>query len=96
MEKMRESLPYEIDGVVFKVDDINQQAELGQVSRAPRWAIAYKFPPEEELTVVNKGVITAPENISVYFMPEFIRHLQARYPNLTLILKTGQCHKQQY
>ena len=50
----RNTLPYEIDGVVFKVDDFVAQEKLGQVSRAPRWAIAYKFPPEEELTVVNK------------------------------------------
>ncbi len=48
----RAELPYEIDGVVFKVDDIVQQQTLGAVSRAPRWAIAYKFPPQEELTRV--------------------------------------------
>lgn len=48
----RAGLPYEIDGVVFKVDDLAQQAEIGFVSRAPRWAIAYKFPPEEAVTEV--------------------------------------------
>ncbi len=50
----REKLAYEIDGVVFKLDSFSEQETLGYVSRAPRWAIAYKFPPEEELTIVNK------------------------------------------
>lgn len=48
----RDSLDYEIDGVVFKVDDYSLQEKIGFVSRAPRWAIAYKFPPEEEITTV--------------------------------------------
>ena len=46
----RHSLDYEIDGVVVKVDDLGQRGELGYTSRAPRWAIAYKFPPEERTT----------------------------------------------
>ncbi|GLQ98865.1 NAD-dependent DNA ligase LigA [Dyella mobilis] len=49
----RDSLPYDIDGVVYKLDDYAGQREMGFVSRAPRWAIAHKFPAQEQSTTVD-------------------------------------------
>jgi DNA ligase (NAD+) len=58
MEQQRHSLGYDIDGVVVKVDDLGQRAEMGTTSRAPRWAIAYKFPPEEKTTVLREIMVS--------------------------------------
>jgi len=57
-QEKRHGLDYEIDGIVIKVNHLGQQAELGFVSRSPRWALAFKFPPEQAETVV--------EDIKVY------------------------------
>jgi DNA ligase (NAD+) len=54
----RHSIDYEIDGVVVKVDSLAQRRELGATSKSPRWAIAYKFPPEEKTTVL-KGIMVS-------------------------------------
>jgi DNA ligase (NAD+) len=62
----RPNLPYEIDGIVIKVDSLEQQEELGRTAKSPRWAIAYKFPAEEvittlldiELSIGRTGVLT--------------------------------------
>jgi DNA ligase (NAD+) len=51
--KGRHALPFEVDGMVVKVDDEDLRRRLGQVSKSPRWAVAYKFPPEEESTTVD-------------------------------------------
>ncbi|MGQ9697829.1 MAG: NAD-dependent DNA ligase LigA, partial [Armatimonadota bacterium] len=53
-EPRRESLDYDIDGVVVKVNSLQLQTELGQVSRSPRWAIAYKYPPDQATTVIRE------------------------------------------
>jgi DNA ligase (NAD+) len=52
ISQQRESLPYEIDGVVIKVDELDLQSRLGVISRNPRWALAYKFRPKQETTKV--------------------------------------------
>ncbi|HTP67152.1 MAG TPA: NAD-dependent DNA ligase LigA [Geobacteraceae bacterium] len=71
MSEKRESLPYEIDGIVVKVDSFDLQGELGEKSRSPRWAIAWKFPPRQSVTriedivpsVGRTGVITPTANL---------------------------------
>src|SRR3954453_10179282 len=54
----RHTLGYEIDGVVVKVDDLAERRELGSTSKAPRWAIAYKFPPEEKTTLLHNIMVS--------------------------------------
>jgi DNA ligase (NAD+) len=58
IEANRHSFGYEIDGAVVKVDDLAQRNELGFTSRAPRWAIAFKFPPEEKTTLL-RGIMVS-------------------------------------
>ena len=57
-ESKREKLPYEIDGVVVKVDEVALQNELGYTSKAPRWAIAYKYPARQETTLVREILVS--------------------------------------
>lgn len=72
MAERREDLPYEIDGIVIKVNDLAIQEELGFTVKAPRWAVAYKFPAEEkeaqilsvDWTVGRTGVVTPTANLS--------------------------------
>ncbi|HEP1843899.1 TPA: NAD-dependent DNA ligase LigA [Streptococcus suis] len=72
MAERRDDLPYEIDGIVIKVNDLAIQEELGFTVKAPRWAVAYKFPAEEkeaqilsvDWTVGRTGVVTPTANLS--------------------------------
>jgi len=57
-EAERHALAYEIDGVVVKIDDLALRGELGSTSKSPRWAIAYKFPPEERPTTIKEIMVS--------------------------------------
>ncbi|MBE6580644.1 MAG: NAD-dependent DNA ligase LigA [Ruminococcaceae bacterium] len=50
---MRDDLPYDIDGVVIKIDDLGDRQRLGEATKTPRWAVAYKFPPEQKKTILQ-------------------------------------------
>jgi len=56
--KVRDQLPYEIDGIVIKVNDFGLQRRLGEISRSPRWAVAWKFPAQQEHTVVKDIIVS--------------------------------------
>ena len=58
MMEQREHLPFEIDGIVVKLNSLAHQQQLGEKSRSPRWAIAFKFPPRKELTTVRDIVVS--------------------------------------
>jgi len=55
---LRDKLPYEIDGIVIKVNDFELQRRLGEISRSPRWAVAWKFPAQQEHTVVRDIMVS--------------------------------------
>ena len=57
LNETKESLPYEIDGTVVKVNSLHLQEELGSISRSPRWAIAFKFPAKQETTVIENILV---------------------------------------
>lgn len=58
LQEQRDHLPYEIDGMVIKVDQLQLQQELGEKSRSPRWAVACKFPPRQAVTHINNILLS--------------------------------------
>ncbi len=53
IENERHAIPFDIDGIVYKVNDLDLQKKLGFIARAPKWAIAHKFPPQQAITIIN-------------------------------------------
>jgi DNA ligase (NAD+) len=76
IEETRDDLPYEIDGVVIKVNSLSQQDELGAVSKSPRWAVAYKFKAKQQITKIKSislqvgrvGTVTPVANLEPVFL----------------------------
>lgn len=86
MGKRKESLPYEIDGVVVKVDDIALQRELGEISRSPRWAVAAKFSPDRAETTVEEIVVSVGRSGTItpvaFLSPVVVRGVTVRRATL--------------
>ena len=55
--EMRGDLPYDIDGAVIKIDDLKQREELGTTTKTPKWAVAYKYPPEKKETIIKDIIV---------------------------------------
>ncbi|GIT49234.1 MAG: hypothetical protein Ct9H300mP14_11620 [Gammaproteobacteria bacterium] len=72
---IREKLAYDIDGVVYKVDSFTDQDQLGFIARAPRWALAHKFPAQEELTVIQSIEVQVGRTGALRQWPAFSRDL---------------------
>ncbi len=69
----RHDMPYEMDGMVIKVNSFAEQEELGWVSRSPRWAVAWKFPPEQKKTKIEKILVSVGRTGAITRMPCLIR-----------------------
>ena len=66
----REELPYDIDGIVIKVNNLEQQQEMGFTQKSPRWAIAYKFPAEEVVTTLTDIELSIGRTADIYYLTE--------------------------
>ncbi|MGE5283449.1 MAG: NAD-dependent DNA ligase LigA, partial [Actinomycetota bacterium] len=86
MEETKESLPYEIDGVVVKVNDTALQRELGEISRSPRWAVAAKFSPDRAETTVEEIVVSVGRSGTItpiaFLSPVVVRGVTVRRATL--------------
>ena len=87
-EGRRDSLPYDIDGVVVKVDDLGQQEQLGTIAKSPRWAIAFKFAARQATTVLRDINFKWGELAQLRLSPIWSRYLwgglQSRVPHCTM------------
>lgn len=76
VEKLREDLPFEIDGIVVKIDNLDERSELGATNKSPRWAVAYKFAAEQAETIIESicvqvgrtGILTPVANLKPVFL----------------------------